>query len=113
MDDKHYAKRALILAVTSFILSNSLLILPFIVIFFELFIKSEFPRYIFVPLVLLGLLSSLSIAVIAYRMGKHMKGIFTIINLTRILSLLAILASLFWITMSIIAPIMSRSHPRW
>lgn len=113
MDDKQYAKRALILAVTSFILSNSFLILPFIGIFFELFIKSEFPRYIFVPLVLLGLLSSLPIAIIAYSMGKRMKGSFSIINFTRILSLLAILASLFWMIMLIIAPIISRFGPGW
>lgn len=95
--NERYARRALILAVTSFILSNSPLILPFIGIFFEVVIKSEFPRYIFVPLVLLGLLSSLPIAIVAYRMGKRMKASFTMINLTRILSLLAILAYIFWV----------------
>ena len=111
--DERYAKRAVVLAVTSFILSSPFLTLPFISIFFMLFTKSECPAYIFGPLALLGLLSSLPMAIIAYRMGKRMKGSFTMINLTRILSLLAILAFSFSIIMMIIAPIICRYGPGW
>ena len=110
--DERYAKRAVILAVTSFILANSFLILSFLGLFFELFTKSECPMCIFVPLALLGFLSSLPIAIIAYRMGKHMKASFTMINLTRILSLLAILAFSYWFIMTIAAFLLNHFAPR-
>ena len=42
MDEKRYAKRALIFALISFILANSFLILPFIGLLFNMLIKSEF-----------------------------------------------------------------------
>jgi hypothetical protein len=105
MDDKRYANLALILAVTSFILSNSFLALPFIGVF------SEFPGYIFIPLVILGLLSSLPIAIIARRMSKRMKGSFTMIKLTRIFSLLAIIAFSCWFIMTT-AALLDRLAPR-
>jgi hypothetical protein len=114
--DERYAKRAVILAVTSFFLANSFLIITLLSILFVLIDKIDIfdsYRFIFGILMLLCLLASLPISLIAYKMGKRMKGSFTQINITRIFSLLAILSSLFWIAMLTSAPILRRYGPGW
>jgi len=113
MNDKRYAKLALILAAISFFLSNLPPITPFLVSFFHLFLDIELPHQLFGGLAFLCLFPGLVIAFIAYKMGKRMKGSFTIINFARILSLLAILASLFWIIIGIMAPFLASFSPNW
>jgi hypothetical protein len=107
MDDEQYAKRALALAVTSFVLANSIFIFSFISPFFDLSTESQ--QNLFYALTILGLLASLPIAFIAYKMGKRMKGSFAAINLTRILSVLELLESPFWLIFAlIIVPLIHR-----
>jgi len=112
MNDNQYAKRAVILAITSFFLANSAFIVPFLELFSESILKIKLHRYFFFGILwVLCLFASLPMAIIAYRMGSRMKGSIAQLNITRIVSLLAISASSFWIIMFFIGPIIARSRP--
>jgi hypothetical protein len=92
MDDKQYAKRALILALTSFIIATFPITMPILSILFDVPAKSNL-RFVFGIPAIFGWIPGSIIAFIAYKMGQRMKGSISQINITRITSVLAFIGN--------------------
>jgi uncharacterized membrane protein len=111
MDDKQYAKHALILAVISFLLSNAIIIFNVVDSFFRSSSKIEaFDKYLN-PLIFLCALSGFLMAIIAFRMGCRIRQNVTMMNFTLAFSFLAISGSFYWITLSFFDPRLYRLSP--
>lgn len=104
MDDKQYAKRALILALTSFLLSNSVIIFNVLDSFFKSSSKIKAVEKFLEPLTFLCALFGFLMAFIAFRMGWRIKENVSMKNFTLAFSFCAISASFYWIIISFYVP---------
>jgi hypothetical protein len=116
MDDKHYANIALILALTAFVIATFPVTLPFLEILIEIGYKvtlDGYLKYIFGYLIFFGWIPGLIIAIFAYKMSKRMKGSILLINITRIIAVLAFLGNLGFGIFEIIAILIAPYAPGW
>ena len=113
MNDKHYTNLAIILALIALILASAPITMPILSVLFDVGIKhyASLDRVIRL-LVIYGWIFGLLIAIIAHKMGKHMKGSLLLINTTRIASALAMLGTLCWGIFVILAMILHHFSPR-
>ncbi len=113
MKERNYADLALILALVAFAIS---------IFFFSLQLLRLFeiisPKIIEilqnrVCLGVWGWMLGLVLAFVSFKMGQRMKGSFLLINITRITSVLAIIAALFWGTLIILNILIGPYVPHW
>jgi hypothetical protein len=112
-NDEHYAKHALILALTALVFATSPVTMSILLAFFDICIKGcTFLKSVFAFLAIFGWIPGLVIAIIAHKMGKRMKGSPLIINTTRIASVLAMLGTLGFGILLILAMLLNHFAPR-
>lgn len=116
MDDKQYAKRALILALTAFAIATFPITIPcltmFISIGYNIPIEGYF-GFVYFFITAFSWIPGLIIAIFAYRMGQRMKGSILLINTTRICAVLAILGTLGFGIFSMLAILIHPYAPGW
>jgi hypothetical protein len=113
MDDKRYANLALILALVAFVFATLPITGPILAIFFDVQVKHYTTfESILGALMTLGWIPGLVIAIVAHKMGKHMKGSLLLINTTRILAALAMLGTLGFGILLILAMLLNHFAPR-
>ncbi len=118
MDERRYGNRAFILALIALALSTLPLTMPILTIFLNIFFDIHVTRQTFLGdilgiLAVFGCIPGLIIALLAYKMGRRMKGSLLLTNITRITSILAIISALFWGTLTILAVLIGHFAPRW
>ena len=113
MDDKLYAKRALIVAVAAFVFATFPIIMPILMVFFDFRAKGcAFFERALAYLMLLGWIPGLVIAIIAHKMRQRMKGSILLINTTRNFVVLAMLGTLGFGIFEIFAMLLNHFAPR-
>jgi hypothetical protein len=116
MDDKQYAKRALILALTALVLASFPITIPFLAMFITIGYDVPFEgyfKYIYGFLVAFSWIPGSIIAFIAFKMGQRMKGSILLINITRIATVLALLGTLGFGIFEMIAILIAPYAPGW
>lgn len=115
MNDKQYAKRALILALTAFAISTFPVTIPCLTMFISIGYNiplEGYLKYIYGFLVIFSWIPGLIIAIFAYKMGQRMKGSILLINTTRITAVLAFLGNLGFGIFGILALLLGHFAPR-
>jgi hypothetical protein len=103
-----YANFAPVLALTALALSISPVTIPVLGIIFDIHTKGYMVIEMSMGLlVILGWLPGLAFALIADNLGHRINGHALMINLTHVMASLAILVSLSWIMLLIVAPLIS------
>jgi hypothetical protein len=119
MDDKQYAKSALILALMAFVLSTFPITIPLLAMLlamvFNVSLKgylNGYLKFVYALPIAFGWIPGLIIAIFAYRMGQRMKGSLLLINTTRIATVLAIIGTLCFGIFEILAMLINHFAPR-
>jgi hypothetical protein len=114
MDDKQYAKRALILALTAFAIATFPITIPVLTIFISIGLNvpiEGYLKYIYGCLIFFSWIPGLIIAIIAHKMCQHIKGSLLIMNTTHITAVLAFLGNLGFGIFSILALLINHYFP--
>jgi hypothetical protein len=114
MDDKRYAKRALILALTAFTIASFPITIPILTMFVSIGFNVPLEGYLkftYGFLIISGWIPGLVLAIIAHKMGKRMKGTTLLINTTRITAVLAFLGNLGFGIFLILALLINHYFP--
>jgi hypothetical protein len=120
MNEHRYSNLALTLSLIAFAFSicpftvpviTKLVIMPILTMCFNIHIEhSIFFKSVFDSLRLLSWVPGLAIGLVAYMMGRHMKGSIRLINITRITSVLAIIAATYFLILIILVLLFPRNY---
>jgi hypothetical protein len=120
MDDKQYAKRALILALTAFVFASFPITIPILAMLFAIVFNvslddylNGYLRFVYALPIMFSWIPGLIIAIFAYKMGQRMKGSILLINTTRITAVLAFLGNLGFGIFGILAILIHPYAPGW